>query len=132
MRLSSLSKVIVCSLLLGISAFAADVSGKGSLNLGAKIVVNGKQLQAGEYEVKWEGAGPMVTLSILHGNKILTTVQAQVVDLSEKASDNSTQLRTSADGSKTLSGIQFAGKKYALTVGADSGEAQAKASVASK
>ena len=130
MRLSSLSKIIVCLLALGMSAFAADVSGKGPLKLGTKIVVNGKQLQAGEYNVKWEGTGPVVTLSILQGNKILATVQAQMVDLNEKASDNSTQLRTAADGSKTLSGVQFAGKKYALTVGADSGQAQA--SVASK
>ena len=53
------------ALLLATSVFAA--TNKGSMQVTDPLTVNGKQLPAGDYTVKWDGAGPNVELNILSG-----------------------------------------------------------------
>ncbi len=122
----SFNKVITLSLflLLTLGAFAASDTHKGTLKIGSAIVVNGKQLPAGEYQVRWEGSGPTVEVNIVDAGKIVATISARVVDLNEKSSDNITEVRTGADGNKSLSEVRFSGKKYALAVSQDTVQAQ--------
>jgi len=108
------------ALLLATGAFA---SSKGSIQLLSPVTVGGQQLKPGEYSLKWEGNGPNVELSILKGSKVVVTTPARVVDLNQAASRDTTLTKTNADGSKTLSQIQLAGKKYALAIGQESANA---------
>ena len=130
MKLSTISKSLLLgmALLLATGAFAAN---KGSLQVQDPVTVSGKQLPAGDYQLKWDGKGPNVELSILKGNKVVATVPARLVDINQSASSDATVVRKNEDGSRSLSEIRFSGKKYALAIGeeaatADTGESTSK------
>ena len=130
MKLSTISKSLLLgmALLLATGAFAAN---KGSLQVQDPVTVSGKQLPAGDYQLKWDGKGPNVELSILKGNKVVATVPARLVDINQSASSDAAVVRKNEDGSRSLSEIRFSGKKYALAIGeeaatADTGESTGK------
>lgn len=133
MKFSTMSKTMMLSLalLLATSAFAGDAH-KGSVQFFNDVQLNGKQLPAGEYQVKWEGTGSNVELSILRNNKVLATAPAQLVDLNQKPSANAALINNNADGTRSISQIRFAGKKQALEVGREAAQNQMKSSEASK
>jgi hypothetical protein len=123
MKASKISKGLLLglALLLATSVFAIN---KGSLQVSDPVSVNGKQIGAGEYTVKWEGNGPDVELNILHGKNIVATVPARMVDLDRAASRDSAVTVVNPDGHKSLNEIRFSGKKYALAIGAESAKAE--------
>src|SRR5450755_1381627 len=102
------------SLLLAASAFAAN---KGPLQLINPASLGGKQLAAGSYTVKWDGNGPEVQLSVLKGNKVVATAPARLSNLDRSSEGNEAVVNVNADGSRTLTEIRLAGKKYALAIG---------------
>jgi hypothetical protein len=122
MKLSKVSKGLLLglALLLATSAFAAN---KGSLMVSDPVTVSGKSLAAGEYTVKWEGNGPNVELNIFQGKNVVATIPARLIDLDRSASGNTSVVKRNDDGSKSLSEIRFAGKKYALALGNESAKA---------
>ena len=122
MKFSNTSKGLLLglALLLATSALAAN---KGSLQVSDPVTVSGKSLAAGEYTVKWEGNGPNVELNILQGKKVVATIPARLIDLDRSAPGNTSVVKRNEDGSKTLSEIRFAGKKYALALGDESAKA---------
>jgi hypothetical protein len=124
MKLSKLSKGLLLglALLLATSAFAAN---KGSLMVSDPVTVSGKSLAAGEYTVKWEGNGPNVELNILRGKSVVATIPARLIDLDRSSSGNTSVVKRNDDGSRSLSEIRFAGKKYALALGNESAKADA-------
>ena len=130
MKRSTISKSLLLgmALLLATGAFAAN---KGSLQVQDPVTVSGKQLPAGDYQLKWNGKGPNVELNILKDNKVVATVPARLVDINQSASSDAAVVRKNEDGSRSLSEIRFSGKKYALAIGeeaatADTGESTGK------
>jgi hypothetical protein len=113
MKVSIISKSLLptLALLLSTSAFAAS---KGSLNISEPVTVGGQQLSPGAYQVKWEGTGPEVQVSILSQGKLVTTVPAHLIELSQKGHDDAAVWNKNDDGSRSLQEIDFAGKNYAL------------------
>lgn len=100
-------------LMLGVSAFAAN---KGSLQVNNTVSVNGKQLEAGDYSVTWDGTGPDVQLNILKGKKVVAQTGAKVVTMEKAPTGDQAIVVRNNDGSATLKEIRFGGKKYALTI----------------
>jgi len=122
MKLSLRSKFMFLVLaLLSTGAFAANDAHKGGLNLGAPVQVAGKTLPAGDYVVKWEGAGPAAQVNIVRNGAVVATVPARVVKLDQKAPQDSVEVKTASNGDRTLTSIQFNGKTYALEIGGESG-----------
>ena len=78
MSVSKISKGLLLglALLLATSGFAAN---KGSLQVDDPVTVNGKPLAAGEYTVKWDGAGPNVEVNIMKGKNVVATVPARML-----------------------------------------------------
>ena len=114
------------SLLLGLAlalATSALASNKGYIQVQEPVTVSGQQLPAGEYQIRWEGSGPNVELSILKGKKVVATSPARLVDLSQSSSYDSAVVRKNDDGSRSLSEIRFSGKKYALALGSEAAKA---------
>ena|SRR5215472_6046074 len=113
MKFAKVSKLVVLGLavLLASSAFAAE---KATLTLLSTASVNGAQLKPGEYKLTWDGSGPDVQLNILQGKKVVATVPAKVVSLDAAAPNNAAIVQKKDDGSSTLAGARFAGKKFAL------------------
>ena len=117
MKWNNLAKFVVLGLavLLATGAFASN---KGTLNLQETVLVNGQQLPAGEYQVRWEGSGSNVEVSFMQGKKEVAKTSAKVVELNEKAAYDSTVVDHSG-GAAAISQVRFAGKKIALAIGGD-------------
>jgi hypothetical protein len=126
MKESTISKGLLLglALLLATSVFAAN---KGSLQVSDSVTVNGKQIPAGEYTVKWEGNGPNVELNILRGKNVVATVPARMVDLDRVQDRDSAVSVVGNDGRKSLSEIRFSGKKYGLAINAESAKVESGA-----
>jgi hypothetical protein len=122
MKLSTMCKNLLpgLALLLATSAFAASNVNKGSIEVLEPRTVSGHQLPPGQYKLHWDGTGSDVELMILSNGKLMATVPAQLLDLSQAERDNATVTRTNDDGSQSLTQIDFAGKKYALAFGGES------------
>jgi hypothetical protein len=127
MKFATVSKSLMLGLavMLASSAFAAT---KGSLQISNPVTVNGTKLAAGEYKVEWEGNGPNVELSIKQGKNVLAKVPARVVDLSSASNNSAAVTRKNEDGTSSLTGLRFEGKKIALELGESSDGMQAGSS----
>jgi len=127
MKFATVSKSLVMglALLLASNAFAAS---KASLSLQSPATINGTKLKAGDYKLEWEGSGPSVEVSIMQGKTVIAKVPAKVVDLDAPAQNTAAVLHNSEDGSRTLAGARFQGKKFALEMGDASDSMQAGSS----
>jgi len=119
MKFATVSKSLVMglALLLASSAFAAT---KANLVLNNPTTLNGTKLKAGEYKLEWDGSGPNVEVSVLQGKKVIAKVPAKVVDLSTPSQNNAAVVTTNSDGSTSLAGVRFQGKKFAIDLGESS------------
>jgi hypothetical protein len=112
MKFKNVAKTVVLGLavLLASSAFASN---KGSLMLTEPTEVNGQQLAAGDYQVRWEGTGTNVEVSFMKGKKEVAKAAAKVVTL-DKAYGVDSAIIDKASGKASIAEIRFSGKKYAL------------------
>ena len=126
MKLNNLSKFVVLGLavLLATGAFASN---KGTLQVQEAVQINGQQLRAGEYQVRWEGSGSDVQLSVMQGRKEVAKTSAKVVEL-EKASPYDSTVIDRSSGSAAVSQVRFAGKKFALAIGGGASSASGSSS----
>ena len=103
--------ILGLAMLLASSALAAT---KGSLQIVDPVTVNGTQLKAGDYKVEWDGTSPNVEVSILKGKDVVTKVPAKVVNLQMAAANDAAVTQKNNDGTSSLIGVRFQGKKFAL------------------
>ena len=120
MKFTTVSKSLMMglALLLASSAFAGT---KADLVLPSPTTVNGTKLSAGEYKLQWDGSGPNVEVSIMQGKTVVAKVPAKVVDLKAPSQNNAALVKNNDDGTSTLAGARFEGKKFALDL-SDSGD----------
>ena len=116
LALNHLAKTVVLGLavLLASSAFASN---KGTLKVHETLEVAGQQLAPGEYQLRWDGTGSNVEVSFMRGRKEIAKTSAKLVNL-DKASDNDSALVDHSSGKAIVTEVRFAGKKYALALGA--------------
>jgi hypothetical protein len=117
--------ILGSSLILASSAFAAS---KGTLELNRPLTVNGTELMAGRYTVRWQGTGPDVELRIMKGRDVLARVPAHVVGLETRSPNSAAITRDNGSGNASLAGVLFQGKKFSLELGQGSLPAQDVAS----
>jgi len=103
--------VLTFALLLSTSLFAAT---SGSMKLTQPVQLNGTQIKPGDYKVTWEGTGPEVKVSILKGKEVVATASAHMKELDKNGASDATVLQKNSDGSTSLNGIRFGGKKVTL------------------
>ena len=115
MRTKNISKGLLfgASLLLASAAFAGE---KASLKVYETLKVNGKTIPAGNYDVSWEGAGSNVQVSILKGKDTIATLPAQIEASNAASASTGYSTRKEGDGSKSMTNVFFAGKKYTLNL----------------
>jgi uncharacterized surface anchored protein len=116
MKFATVTKSLVVGLALTLasSAFAAS---KANLTLNNPTSINGTSLKAGDYKLLWDGSGPNVEVSIMQGKKVIAKVPAKVVDLNQSSASDAALLKQNSDGTTTLAGARFQGKKFALELG---------------
>jgi hypothetical protein len=127
MKFATVSKSLVLGLavLLASSAFAAT---KANLHLDNPTNINGTKLKPGDYKLVWDGTGPDVEVSIMQGKTVCAKAQAKVVDLASPAANNAAVVSKNNDGTKSLAGARFEGKKFALELADGSDSMQAGSS----
>jgi hypothetical protein len=127
MKFATVTKSLVVGLALTLasSAFAAS---KANLTLNNPTSINGTKLKAGDYKLEWDGSGPNVEVSIMQGKKVVAKVPAKVVDLNQSSANDAALLKQNSDGTTTLAGARFQGKKFALELGEASDGMQAGSS----
>lgn len=103
------------ALLLATSAFAANKASKGSFETSEPLTVSGHELKPGHYKVTWEGAGGDVQAMILSHGKLVATVPAHLTDLNQPEHNDAVVSRKNDDSSRSLTQVDFGGKKYALS-----------------
>src|SRR5277367_4935953 len=113
MKFATVSKSLVMglALMLASSAFAST---KANLHLNNPTSINGTKVKPGDYKLVWDGSGPDVEVSIMQGKTVLAKAPAKVVDLTSPASNNAAVVTRKDDGSTTLAGARFEGKKFAI------------------
>ena len=127
MKFATVTKSLVVGLALTLasSAFAAS---KANLTLNNPTSINGTSLKAGEYKLQWDGNGSNVEVSIMQGKKVIAKVAAKLVDLNQSSASDAALLKQNGDGTTTLTGVRFQGKKFALELGEASDGMQAGSS----
>jgi len=105
--------VLGLAVLLASSAFASN---KGTLQLQESVEISGQQLAPGEYQLRWDGTGSNVEVSIMRGNKEVAKASAKVVAL-DKAPGYDLAIVDRSSGKAAVSELRFAGKKFALAIG---------------
>jgi hypothetical protein len=65
-----------------------------------------------------------VELSIIQGKNVLAKVPAHVVDLNSPSANDAAVVNNGENGTKTLAGVRFEGKKFALELGESSDSMQ--------
>ncbi|HYU46261.1 MAG TPA: hypothetical protein VEK84_08810 [Terriglobales bacterium] len=125
MKRNNLAKFAVLGLavLLATGAFASN---KGSLHVEEAVQVNGQQLPAGEYQLRWAGSGSDVQLSFMQGKKEVVKTSAKVVELQNVSPYDSAVVDHGSGVS--LSQVRFAGKKFALAIGGSDASAMSASS----
>jgi hypothetical protein len=115
LAVSNLAKTVVLgvAVLLASSAFAGN---KGSMLIRENVEVNGQQLSAGEYQLRWDGTGSDVEVHFMRGKKEVAKTSAKLVSL-DQASSYDSAVVDRASGKAAVSEVRFAGKKYALAIG---------------
>jgi hypothetical protein len=98
MKLTNLAKTVVLGMavLLASSAFASN---KGTLLVGESFEVNGQQLKAGEYQVRWNGTGSTVEVSFMENNKEVAKTSAKLVTV-DKAYNSDSAILDHSNGKK--------------------------------
>lgn len=103
------------ALLISSSAVAAE-SNKSSVQLADKVVVEGKSLDSGKYTVEWNGSGPTVQVTLLHGKQTVATFSAHLTEQPSANSRDSYSTSSEPDGSKALTAIYPSGKRFILQI----------------
>src|SRR5436309_1029525 len=70
------------------------------------VMVAGTLLKAGDYNVVWEGTGPVVQVTFKQGDKVVVTTSARLVNESNPY-DGALQLKTMDTNVKVLEVIQW-------------------------
>ena len=112
--------LLVLTMALSIGAFAKPKT--ENITLVHDATLNGTNLPAGEYVVKYDVEGSNAQVRFLKGSKEVASANGQVKTLTKKAGSNQVVLNTSGDA-RSISEIDFGGKDTAITFESSAGTA---------
>ena len=84
-----------------------------SFSLATAARVAGKSLPVGNYQIIWSG-GPVTDVQILQNGKRVVKARAQIRFLPQKAQQDESRTRASANGAPSLDVLQFAGESVVV------------------
>jgi hypothetical protein len=117
MKLSKLAATLATvALFFAGVAFSAEAN-RMTVHIDQKVTVEGKTLANGKYVAEWNGDGPNVQVTLLHGKDTVATFPAQIKQ--EESANNSDAIGTAdnPDGSKRLVAIYPNGKRMSIQLG---------------
>jgi hypothetical protein len=116
------ARFTLIALALGLSMSAWAKPKYGNVTLYHDATVNGTNLPAGDYVVKYESEGTTTQVQFLKDGKQIATTEAQLKTLPKKFGSSRIVYAEGAN-QHSVSEIDFAGKDTAITFGAPSANA---------
>jgi hypothetical protein len=114
MKMSRISILLFGSALLFSSAALAGQNNRGKLALTDTVVVDGKQIEPGDYKVEWDGSGSAVQVKILQGKETVATLSAHLTEQHNRNPHDAYSTAAEPDGSRALTAIYPGGKHLSL------------------
>ena len=102
------------TLCLAALAVASSSRQSATVELPEAAALNGTPLSAGTYTFSWAGEGPEVAVTIKKSGKVVAETRGKLVDIGRKAEEDAVVVRTDGGGARTLTKVQFGGRKSAL------------------
>jgi hypothetical protein len=121
MKWNQVAKSVVLALAVVVAGSAFASNNKGSLHLTEPAQINGQAIPAGDYQLRWEGTGSSVEVSVMQGKKVVTKAPAKVVELKSAFGNDAAVIDRSAS-TPSVTEVRFAGKKFALSLGGEKAE----------
>ena len=90
-------------------ALLAAPKNSASVTFPEAVTINGTQVPAGDYRVQWQGTGPAVEASILHGKQVVATAPATLVN-AKNDYDGAIETSDGQDNSKILDAIDWSNR----------------------
>ena len=109
--------LLVAVMMLGLSAASPVLSQEQSkgVTIGRDTKVGGQALEKGSYTLRFV-EGKQGELVFMHGKREVAKASYETTKLKAPAADNSVIYRLAADGSVTISRIEFKGMDTALVI----------------
>lgn len=85
-----------------------------SFQLTSELIVSGKKLAPGDYQVAWLGTNVAVQVDLQQDGRTIVRVPARIASLQQSSAADKTETRANADGSATIASLEFAGEKFAV------------------
>ena len=102
-------------ILLAVATLMAAEKGSGRFTVDRTLVAAGTEIKAGEYNVKWEGQGPEVTVEFAPvGKPQGVKVQGKIEAVDKKFDFDSLGIAKDQTGREVIKEIQFGGKKMKI------------------
>lgn len=79
-----------------------------------ELLVAGKKLAPGSYDVVWLGTGTAVQVEVQQHGKTIVLTPAQISLLPQSSTADKTVTRTNPGGSVTIASLEFAGERFAI------------------
>ncbi|HXE92109.1 MAG TPA: hypothetical protein VNK82_14215 [Terriglobales bacterium] len=102
----------VAVLAVSLSAFAA--TGKTTIKLYEPKLLNGQELKAGEYNVKWERNSSEAEVTFLQGKKVVATAKGKFVDRGQASQNDALVTKRNGSAHEQITELRFAGKSEVL------------------
>ena len=106
---------IVVAVVLVLSATAA-LAGSADVFLRNGTTVGGKSLPAGQYTIRWSGAGDSLSVKVTGGGRELAKVPAALETRAEASANDGVLYEKSGENAWKIKEVRFAGKKEVLTL----------------
>jgi len=92
-----------------------------------KATLKLQAIAPGKYDLEWSGTGPDVQLNIRKGSETVATAPAKIKPVATASAGTGYSTKAEGDGSKLLTSVFIAGKKYTIELGSEVAAAPAKA-----
>ena len=79
-----------------------------------ELMVSGKKLMAGTYEIAWMGPDVVVHVDLQKDGKTIVRVPAHITSLEQRSAADKTVTRANADGSSTIASLEFASESFGV------------------
>jgi hypothetical protein len=85
-----------------------------TLQVAGELTVAGTKLSPGSYQVTWLGTDVAIQVDLLRNGKAMVRAAAHVASLPQNSTEDKVLTRTNADGSTSVTSLEFAGESFAL------------------
>jgi hypothetical protein len=116
MKRSRILTVLTVLAVLAVSLNAFAATGNTTIKLYETKTLNGQELKAGEYKVKWERNSSDAEVTFLQGKKVVATVKGKFVDRGQAAQNNALVTKKNGSAHEEITELRFAGKTEVLVL----------------